>query len=80
MPNDPTKQQLEEALASLVRAADRLLDVYCSDYDVQEVGGDPLEKTMEELSDALTAATSTCFRREGRQQDQQQKQVKGASR
>jgi hypothetical protein len=40
---------------TLVTAAHSVIDIYNSDYGIQEVGGDPLEQAMIALSDALLA-------------------------
>lgn len=39
--------------ANLLAAARQVIDTYAADYDVQEVGGDPLERAITALSEAL---------------------------
>jgi hypothetical protein len=47
--------QAPPAHPDLIAAAHSVIDTYNADYDIQEVGGDPLEQAMIALSDALLA-------------------------
>jgi hypothetical protein len=51
--DDQEARALLVAIEELKTAAALVIDIYASDYDLQEIGGEPLEQALQRLATAL---------------------------